>query len=96
MYRRKCAQTRCDDTEFDSIELVLWFSPSDVSIPCAGTTNTDLRSLRLSRLSEEELQALEGTERESLETRVAVLRNIQLLLDSAVNQMNQYYAVTGK
>lgn len=66
------------------------------SIPCAGSASTNLHSLRLSCLSDEELQALEGTERENVELRIGVLRNIQLLLDSAVSQMNQYHAVTGQ
>ena len=70
--------------------------PSAVSIPCAGSASTNLHSLRLNCLSDEELQALEGTERENVELRIGVLRNIQLLLDSAVSQMNQYHAVTGQ
>ena len=63
---------------------------------CAGHASANVHSLRLNCLSEEELHALEGAERESVEARIGVLRNIQLLLDSAVQQMNQYYAVTGQ
>ena len=56
----------------------------------------DPNTLRLNLLSDQELSALEGTERDNVEARISVLRNIQLLLDSAVAQMNQYYATTGK
>lgn len=70
--------------------------PLAVSVPCTGSACTNLKSLRLNCLSDEELQALEGTERESVESRIGVLKNIQLLLDCAVSQMNQYYAVTGQ
>ena len=61
-----------------------------------GATIPDPNSLKLNMLNEEELQALEGSERENVEARIGVLRNIQLLLDSAVVQMNQYYVATGK
>ncbi|KFM56837.1 E3 ubiquitin-protein ligase synoviolin B, partial [Stegodyphus mimosarum] len=47
----------------------------------------------LSSLSVEELQALEGQERENLEARIRCLRNIQTLLDAAVMQMQQYSSV---
>lgn len=46
---------------------------------------TDLR-----RLSLEELQNMEGHERENVEARIQCLRNIQTLLDAAVMQMQQY------
>ena len=45
------------------------------------------------QLSDEELQQLEGMERSNVEARIAVLRNVQALLDSAVAQLNQYSAV---
>ena len=61
-----------------------------------GATPVDPNTLRLNLLSDKELSALEGTERDNVEARIGVLRNIQLLLDSAVAQMNQYYATTGK
>lgn len=70
---------------------ILWLSS-----PCAGHASANLHSLRLNCLSDEELHALEGTERENVEARIGVLRNIQLLLDSAVSQMNQYHVVTGQ
>lgn len=44
-------------------------------------------------LTDEELRSLEGMERGNVEARIAVLRNIQRLLDSAVAQMVQYSAV---
>lgn len=47
----------------------------------------------LSSLSPEELQALEGQERENIEARIRCLRNIQTLLDGAVMQMQQYSSI---
>lgn len=47
-------------------------------------------------LSYEELLRLEGTTREHLEARLECLRDIQILLDSAVVQMQQYSAVVSK
>ncbi|XP_023217049.1 E3 ubiquitin-protein ligase synoviolin A-like isoform X2 [Centruroides sculpturatus] len=44
----------------------------------------------LKRLSLEELQNMEGHERENVEARIQCLRNIQTLLDAAVLQMQQY------
>lgn len=41
-------------------------------------------------LSTEELQRMEGTERENVEARIQCLRNIQMLLDAAVVMMQQY------
>lgn len=49
----------------------------------------------LTNLSDEELRAMEGTERRNVEARVNCLRNIQTLLDAAVAQMHQYLAVSG-
>lgn len=46
-----------------------------------------------SGLTNEELEALEGEERENVEARIRCLRNIQTLLDAAVLQMQQYSAV---
>lgn len=45
------------------------------------------------QLSDEELRQLEGMERGNVEARIAVLRNVQALLDAAVSQLNQYSAV---
>ena len=44
----------------------------------------------LSSLSEAELEAMEGTERQNLEARIQWLKNIHSLLDTAMAQMNQY------
>ncbi len=41
-------------------------------------------------LSDEELRGLEGMERANVEARIALLRNVQRLLDAAVMQLNQY------
>ena len=41
-------------------------------------------------LSDDELRAMEGETRESVEARVQCLRNIQTMLDAAVLQMQQY------
>ena len=38
----------------------------------------------------EELRAMEGEERENVEARIAVLRNVHSLLDTAITQLNQY------
>ena len=47
----------------------------------------------LRSLSDEELRSLEGMERANIEARIALLRDIQKLLDTAVAQLNQYSAV---
>lgn len=47
-------------------------------------------SPNLATLSPEELQAMEGHERENVEARITVLRNIHSLLDTAILQLNQY------
>ena len=44
--------------------------------------------------TEEELRRLESDEREALEARIQWLRDIQTLIDSAVQQMNQYTHVS--
>ncbi|KAJ8957661.1 hypothetical protein NQ318_017553 [Aromia moschata] len=46
----------------------------------------------LATLSPEELQRMEGNERENVEARIQCLRNIQVLLDAAVVMMQQYNA----
>lgn len=62
------------------------FAPPQVfGLPPMPTPPDDLGGL-----SEEELRAMEGTERRHLEARVRCLRNIQTLLDAAVMQMQQY------
>lgn len=47
----------------------------------------------LSGLSEEELRAMEGAERENIEARIQWLRDIQALLDGAMLLMQQYNTV---
>ncbi|XP_056366409.1 E3 ubiquitin-protein ligase synoviolin [Oenanthe melanoleuca] len=46
-------------------------------------------------LTEEELRALEGHERQHLEARLQCLHNIHTLLDAAMLQINQYLGVLG-
>ncbi len=46
-------------------------------------------------LSTEQLHQLEGMERANVEARIAVLRDVQKLLDGAVLRLNQYSAVMG-
>ena len=48
----------------------------------------------LNGLTDEQLLQLEGMERSNVEARIALLRNIQQLLDAAVTQLNQYSLVT--
>ena len=44
-------------------------------------------------LSDDDLKALEGMERANVEARIAVLRDVQKLLDAAVMKLNQYSVV---
>ncbi|KAG4076410.1 hypothetical protein HA402_005853 [Bradysia odoriphaga] len=48
----------------------------------------------LDTLSEDELRALEGTERRNIEARIKLLRNVQLMMDASFALMNQYSAIT--
>ena len=43
-----------------------------------------------SGMTEEEVRAMEGSERAAVEARVQCLRNIQVLLDAAMVQIQQY------
>ena len=47
-------------------------------------------------LTDVELRAMEGSERLNVEARIKVLRNIQVLLDAAVMEMNQYSTVVNR
>ncbi|XP_038074892.1 E3 ubiquitin-protein ligase synoviolin B-like [Patiria miniata] len=47
-------------------------------------------------LTEEELRAMEGTERQHLEARIECLRSIHTLLDAAMVQIQQYMSVVGE
>jgi len=47
-------------------------------------------------MSQEELEEMEGNEREHVEARIRCLRNIQVLLDAAVTEMQQYSSVVAR
>jgi E3 ubiquitin-protein ligase synoviolin len=49
--------------------------------------------LNVTGLSDEELRRMEGETRAHIEARLQCLRNVQILLDSAVVQMQQYATV---
>ncbi|XP_017474352.1 PREDICTED: E3 ubiquitin-protein ligase HRD1 isoform X3 [Rhagoletis zephyria] len=50
----------------------------------------------LSTLSDEELKALEGNERQHVEERIKLLRNIQLMLNAAGVLMNNYQIISAR
>ena len=50
----------------------------------------------LSRLSLEELRALEGNERQHIEARLKHLRNVQTLVEAAVLQLQQYNQISNR
>uniref|UniRef100_A0AAG5CTV4 RING-type E3 ubiquitin transferase n=1 Tax=Anopheles atroparvus TaxID=41427 RepID=A0AAG5CTV4_ANOAO len=50
----------------------------------------------LDTLTDEEVRAMEGTERRHIEERIKHLRNIRTLLDASVALMNQYAAITAR
>ncbi|CAG2117171.1 unnamed protein product [Medioppia subpectinata] len=50
----------------------------------------------LSRLSLEELRALEGNERQNIEARIRCLRNVQTLVEAALLQLQQYNTVANR
>ena len=50
-------------------------------------------NMDLSALSVEQLTELEGQERENVEARIKVLRNVHSLLDAVIVQLNQYSTV---
>ncbi|CAL8110748.1 unnamed protein product [Orchesella dallaii] len=52
--------------------------------------------LQTTGLTDEELQQMEGNMRENIEARLQCLRNVQILLDSAVVQMQQYATVVDR
>lgn len=47
-------------------------------------------NLDMSALSVEQLKEMEGQERENIEARIRVLRNVHSLLDAVIVQLNQY------
>ena len=82
---------------------IFWCNASfeDVEINNAGMTSYNFCSISgfprppadLSGLSEEELRAMEGIERENVEARIQWLRDIQSLLDGAMLLIQQYNTV---
>jgi E3 ubiquitin-protein ligase synoviolin len=48
-----------------------------------------------SGLTDEELRRMEGNEREAVESRIQVLRNVHTLLDAAIVQLQQYSSIAG-
>ena len=67
-----------------------FFMPPPFSIP------PPLPPTNFSGLTDEELRALEGHERANVEARIKCLRNIQVLLDAAVMEMQQYSSVVSQ
>jgi len=63
------------------------------SLPPFITPSGDASSFNLGSLSVEELLEMEGQERENVEARIRVLRNVHSLLDSVILQLNQYSSV---
>jgi len=57
------------------------------------TVPPPLPPVNFTGLSNEEVHAMEGQERQHVEARIQCLRNIQTLLDAAVVQMQQYSAI---
>lgn len=66
------------------------FSPPPFGIP------PPMPPPNFSGLTTEELRKMEGNERENIEARVKCLRNVQVLLDAAVMEMQQYTLVVSK
>ena len=66
------------------------FSPPPFGIP------PPMPPPNFSGLTTEELKTMEGNERENIEARVKCLRNVQVLLDAAVMEMQQYTLVVSK
>lgn len=68
-----------------------------VYVSCCGLLFFPLHLLAagaaLQSLTSEQLHQLEGMERANVEARIAVLRDVQKLLDSAVLRLNQYSTV---
>jgi E3 ubiquitin-protein ligase synoviolin len=62
----------------------------------AFTVPPPLPPTDFSGLTDSELRAMEGNERQNLEARIRCLRNIQVLLDAAVLEMQQYTAVVSR
>ena len=69
--------------------IVLYYCLLFVAMPTPFMPTADITDR-----TEEELRQLESDEREALEARIQWLRDIQTLIDSAVQQMNQYTQVS--
>ena len=65
-------------------------------LPPAGMSPPPVPPADFSGLTDEELRAMEGEERENLEARVQCLRNIHTLLDAAMLQIQQYTTVVSR
>ncbi|KAH8306343.1 hypothetical protein KR018_008400 [Drosophila ironensis] len=52
--------------------------------------------LDLGRLTDEELRAMEGNQRQHVEQRIKLLRNVNLMLDSVAVMMNQYETLSSR
>ena len=63
-----------------------------IQFVCFTVSSPPMPAAGFSGLTEDELRVLEGQEREGLEARIQVLRNIHTLLDAAMIQMQQYTA----
>lgn len=66
------------------------FSPPPFGIP------PPMPPPNFSGLTTDELRTMEGNERENIEARVKCLRNVQVLLDAAVMEMQQYTLVVSR
>merc|ERR1719322_976389 len=66
------------------------FSPPPLGIP------PPMPPPNFSGLTTDELRTMEGNERENIEARVKCLRNVQVLLDAAVMEMQQYTHVVSR
>ena len=71
------------------------FMPPPMFMPPFGMP-PPMPPTNFSGLTEDELRAMEGTERVNVEARIRCLRNIQVLLDAAVMEMQQYSAVVSQ
>ena len=74
---------------------MLGIPPFPFSIPPFGVP-PPMPPPNFSGLTTEELRAMEGNERENIEARVKCLRNVQVLLDAAVMEMQQYTLVASR
>lgn len=76
-----------------SVELFLWIPFFYVFLPNFLTAGFPSPPAQWSSVSDEELRALEGAERENVVARLQWLRDIQALLDGAMMLISQYNTV---